>query len=117
MSNLREEIIIDVNEDECLFKCKIFNNFQDVEVCKMIVYHGSNVEVREPKILKPNRELDFGNGFYTTTNAQAPAGILYSPAETFSPQRQGSALPSPRVRGLPLRYITLFLRVPLPERM
>lgn len=34
----------------------------------MIVYHGSNVEVREPKILKPNRELDFGNGFYTTTN-------------------------------------------------
>ena len=34
----------------------------------MTVYHGSNVEVREPKILKPNRELDFGNGFYTTTN-------------------------------------------------
>ena len=30
----------------------------------MTVYHGSNVEVREPKILKPNRELDFGNGFY-----------------------------------------------------
>jgi hypothetical protein len=34
----------------------------------MTVYHGSNVEVREPKILKPNRGLDFGNGFYTTTN-------------------------------------------------
>lgn len=34
----------------------------------MTVYHGSNVEVSEPKILKPNRELDFGNGFYTTTN-------------------------------------------------
>lgn len=34
----------------------------------MTVYHGSNIEVREPKILKPNRELDFGNGFYTTTN-------------------------------------------------
>ena len=34
----------------------------------MILYHGSNVEVCEPKILKPNRELDFGNGFYTTTN-------------------------------------------------
>lgn len=34
----------------------------------MIVYHGSNVVVKEPKILKPNRELDFGNGFYTTTN-------------------------------------------------
>ena len=35
----------------------------------MVVYHGSNVVVTEPKILKPNRELDFGNGFYTTTNA------------------------------------------------
>ena len=34
----------------------------------MTVYHGSNVEVKEPEILKPNRELDFGNGFYTTTN-------------------------------------------------
>ena len=34
----------------------------------MVVYHGSNVVVKEPKILKPNRELDFGNGFYTTTN-------------------------------------------------
>ena len=34
----------------------------------MTLYHGSNVEVREPKILTPNRGLDFGNGFYTTTN-------------------------------------------------
>ena len=34
----------------------------------MTLYHGSNVEVREPKILKSNRGLDFGNGFYTTTN-------------------------------------------------
>ena len=34
----------------------------------MTVYHGSNVEVREPRIIKPNRTLDFGNGFYTTTN-------------------------------------------------
>lgn len=34
----------------------------------MTVYHGSNVEVKESMILKPNRELDLGNGFYTTTN-------------------------------------------------
>ena len=34
----------------------------------MIVYHGSNIEAKHPEILKPNRELDFGNGFYTTTN-------------------------------------------------
>ena len=34
----------------------------------MIIYHGSNVTVKEPKILTPNRYLDFGAGFYTTTN-------------------------------------------------
>ena len=34
----------------------------------MIIYHGSNVTVKEPKILTPNRSLDFGAGFYTTTN-------------------------------------------------
>ena len=32
------------------------------------LYHGSNVEVRKPQILTPNRTLDFGSGFYTTTN-------------------------------------------------
>lgn len=34
----------------------------------MVLYHGSNVEVREPKILQPGRALDFGPGFYTTLN-------------------------------------------------
>ncbi len=34
----------------------------------MIVYHGSNVIVSEPKLIKQNRFLDFGFGFYTTTN-------------------------------------------------
>ena len=34
----------------------------------MIIYHGSNVTVETPKILIPNRYLDFGAGFYTTTN-------------------------------------------------
>ncbi|MBQ7417789.1 MAG: DUF3990 domain-containing protein [Acidaminococcaceae bacterium] len=34
----------------------------------MILYHGSNVEVREPKLLKVQRDLDFGKGFYTTSD-------------------------------------------------
>ena len=34
----------------------------------MIIYHGSNMTVQKPKILRPNRYLDFGAGFYTTTN-------------------------------------------------
>lgn len=38
----------------------------------MILYHGSNVAVSEPKLIQQNRFLDFGFGFYTTTNkAQA----------------------------------------------
>ena len=36
----------------------------------MILYHGSNVVVDNPKLLKANRTLDFGNGFYTTTNKE-----------------------------------------------
>jgi hypothetical protein len=34
----------------------------------MIVYHGSAVIVKTPKILQSVRMLDFGSGFYTTTN-------------------------------------------------
>lgn len=34
----------------------------------MILYHGSNVTVERPKLIKQNRFLDFGFGFYTTTN-------------------------------------------------
>lgn len=34
----------------------------------MILYHGSNVAVPEPKLIQQNRFLDFGFGFYTTTN-------------------------------------------------
>ena len=34
----------------------------------MIVYHGSNVIVDKPKLIAQNRFLDFGFGFYTTTN-------------------------------------------------
>ena len=34
----------------------------------MKLYHGSNVEVRNPKILESDRKLDFGTGFYLTTS-------------------------------------------------
>ncbi len=34
----------------------------------MILYHGSNVEVKEPRTLNPSHALDFGPGFYTTLN-------------------------------------------------
>lgn len=34
----------------------------------MIVYHGCNLAVDVPKLIAQNRFLDFGYGFYTTTN-------------------------------------------------
>lgn len=34
----------------------------------MILYHGSSVAVREPRLLAVQRELDFGKGFYTTSD-------------------------------------------------
>ncbi|WP_312648937.1 DUF3990 domain-containing protein [Aminipila sp.] len=36
----------------------------------MIIYHGSDIVVKEPKILESNRLLDFGIGFYTTSNRE-----------------------------------------------
>lgn len=34
----------------------------------MRLYHGSIEIVEFPEILKPNRTLDYGSGFYTTTD-------------------------------------------------
>ncbi len=34
----------------------------------MILYHGSNLIVSQPRLVVQNRFLDFGFGFYTTTN-------------------------------------------------
>ena len=34
----------------------------------MIVYHGSNMVVDHPRLVRQNRTLDFGYGFYTTFN-------------------------------------------------
>ena len=34
----------------------------------MLLYHGSNVIVSKPMLIRQNRFMDFGFGFYTTTN-------------------------------------------------
>ena len=36
----------------------------------MIIYHGSNLVVEKPILITQNRYLDFGYGFYTTTNKE-----------------------------------------------
>jgi len=34
----------------------------------MFLYHGTNIKFYQVKIIKPNRTLDFGVGFYTTSD-------------------------------------------------
>lgn len=41
----------------------------------MILYHGSNVVVSKPRLIEQNRFLDFGFGFYTTTNKVQAVGF------------------------------------------
>ncbi len=36
----------------------------------MRLYHGSNVEVRKPSLLRSRKNTDFGRGFYTTTQKE-----------------------------------------------
>ena len=54
----------------------------------MFLYHGSNVAVREPKIIITNRALDFGPGFYTTTDENQ--AVKWARLQT-SRRREGNA--------------------------
>ena len=36
----------------------------------MLLYHGSNVEVNTPRLIIKSRGLDFGSGFYLTSNRE-----------------------------------------------
>ena len=41
----------------------------------MLLYHGSNLIVNEPRLLAEQRNLDFGAGFYCTTNKRQAVGF------------------------------------------
>lgn len=42
------------------------SNKIDIDFKNLILYHGSNVEVKDPKIIKGRFTKDFGYGFYCT---------------------------------------------------
>lgn len=46
----------------------------------MNIYHGSDIVVEKPQILQSNRLLDFGIGFYTTSNKEQ--AIRWAEGET-----------------------------------
>lgn len=54
----------------------------------MILYHGSNMVVSEPRLVKQNRYLDFGYGFYTTTNREQAINFAHKVA---SRRKEGEA--------------------------
>lgn len=47
----------------------------------MLLYYGSNVAVSKPKLVIQNRFLDFGYGFYTTTNEAQAASFAEKAAK------------------------------------
>lgn len=47
----------------------------------MILYHGSNITVDYPRLIRQNRYLDFGFGFYTTTNRNQAVNFAQKVAE------------------------------------
>lgn len=48
----------------------------------MLLYHGSTVVVEKPRLVQQNRYLDFGYGFYTTTNKNQAENFALRVAKT-----------------------------------
>lgn len=57
----------------------------------MILYHGSNVVVSKPRLIHQNRFLDFGFGFYTTTNRVQAAAFA---DKVYKRRREGGKIVS-----------------------
>ena len=54
----------------------------------MIIYHGSNVVVEAPNTLHSERLLDFGRGFYTTSNKEQAISWAKQVASRREPKEQ-----------------------------
>ena len=55
----------------------------------MFVYHGSNLPVEVPRLIRQNRYLDFGPGFYTTTNKKQAEELSWKVV-----RREGGGIPT-----------------------
>ena len=63
------------------------------EARNIILYHGSNIEVANPLLIKSRRKLDFGPGFYLTSDYD---------------QAQKWALRASRLRGCGTALVSVF---------
>jgi hypothetical protein len=69
----------------------------------MLLYHGTNIRFETPKIIQPNRALDFGVGFYTTTDisqAQSWANVVV--------RRSGNGIPLLNIYEFDEKHISQF---------
>lgn len=76
------------------------------DVKNMILYHGSNVEVRNPRIINTNKGLDFGSGFYVTSDKEQAK--RWSVLKT---KRRGIGLPVLSVFEFHIEYAEKNLRM------
>lgn len=79
----------------------------------MVLYHGSNVIVEHPRLVRQNRTLDFGYGFYTTTNlsqAVSFANKVTDRRECGSPHI--SIYEAPEIKELQLNFQVLVFSEP-----
>ena len=69
---------------------------------ELIIYHGSNVSVTNPRLISQNRTLDFGAGFYTTTNLEQAKNFAH---KVVSREKNGS--PTVSVYSINTNYIDI----------
>ena len=60
----------------------------------MIIYHGSNMIIEEPKIINSNRALDFEIGFYSTIFKEQAEKLAVRKCTNFNGEIEGTAIVS-----------------------
>ncbi|MCL2762381.1 MAG: DUF3990 domain-containing protein, partial [Treponema sp.] len=73
----------------------------------MFLYHGSNITVDKPRLIGQTRGLDFGSGFYLTTNKEQ--AVRFSEI-VFKRKKEGSAIVNVYTFDMPAAEKTLAIR-------
>jgi hypothetical protein len=68
----------------------------------MQLYHGTNIHLKNPTIIQPNRALDFGAGFYTTSDIEQARSWAHVVVK-----RSGNGTPLLNVYTLDKNFISL----------
>ena len=58
----------------------------------MILYHGGSQEIREPRLNFSRRSLDFGPGFYMTSDFEQASALARRVARAFAARGRRSSI-------------------------